>query len=696
MALGPRRIALGVYLVALFTATHWPQLRIDIGELPRPDLLLHFSAFSIFTVLIAGARLFGPTLAWRSIGLSALAAAVYGVFDELTQATPGLGRFATIDDYLANLGGIVIGAVLLAMLAPFVHLARDFVHEHADEEPAPPPPPAGDAEDDARAAGRGVRAVSGLTLVSRVFGLVRDLVTVRIFGDTLAGSAFAAALAVPNLFRRLFAEGALGAAFVPEYARLAASDDRDNAAGALASITVAAVALITGLITVFAEVLLLVLLLAIPGNEARTLSLGLIMAALPYMPLICSAALLGAVLQCHGRFAPWAASPIILNICILGVGIPALVIGAAAGSAAYWIMGAIGCAGVLQILWSLVALRGRVRWTAGWKAARPAAARVMVRVVPAMLGLGTLQFSSLLDTLVAMYPNFVGSKLPAFVPFVGGVDYPLDEASNAILFYAQRLYQFPLGVFGIAVATVAFPELSRRASDAAGFAGALSRAIRLSLFIGLPASAGLIVVAEPLVRTLFTGAGGFTDDGAHRAALVLSGYAAAVWAYSVNHVLTRAFYALGDTKTPLRAAVLMVGLNLGLNLMLIWPMREAGLALGTAVAAVAQMLLLGWWLRARLAGGRVVDAEAGRSVAFSAATAMAMAALVAVPAVWFLRPRDAWADHAIMLAVCVALGGGSYLGLAAVRQAKELSWLISRNTRAERRGGTDGSGGSSG
>ncbi|MHA7812092.1 MAG: murein biosynthesis integral membrane protein MurJ [Phycisphaerales bacterium] len=433
--------------------------------------------------------------------------------------------------------------------------------------------------------GRDTRTVAGLTLVSRVLGLVRDLVTVRVFGDTFVGSAFAAAFAVPNMFRRLFGEGALSAAFLPEYTRLADGDPEK--ADAFASLTIGLLALVTGVITVLMELALLGVVLASGDDPERAYSLKLVMVMLPFMPLICVAAILGGMLQSHGRFGPWAAAPIMLNLCIIGAALPYFVVeGADAAAWAYPIGVAAVCSAVLQVVWSLWVLRGTVRWTTGVSAARAEARLMLLRMLPVIVGLGTLQLNAFMDTLIAMYPNWVGDT-------VLGYDYPLDESSNAVLFYAQRLYQFPLGVFGIAVATAAFPAMSRVAGDVGAFGDMLRRGMRLSLFIGVPASVGLLVVCEDLVRVLYSGPGdGFSDEGVRRATAVLGGYAVAVWAYSLNQLLTRAFYAKGDTRTPMTIALGMVGVNLALNCALIWWLREAGLAWSTAVCAIGQMGLL--------------------------------------------------------------------------------------------------------
>jgi len=523
----------------------------------------------------------------------------------------------------------------------------------------------------AQGIGRHTRTVAGITLVSRVLGLARDLVTVRVFGDTLVGSAFAAAFAVPNMFRRLFGEGALSAAFLPVYTRL--SDDEPERAGALASLTVAALGLVTSAILLIIELALLLVIVLAPGQEGsdRVYSLALVMLMLPFMPLICVAAVMGGMLQTHGRFAPWAAAPILMNILVIAVSAPFFFVQDASPRRwAVYIGIATLVSGMLQVLWSLRVLRGLVRWSRLWSSVRAEARTMFAAMLPVLVGLGTLQLNAMADTLIAMYPNWIGTTLL-------GRDYPLDESSNAVLFYAQRLYQFPLGVFGIAVATAAFPALSRASGDAHAFGLVVRRGARMSLFVAMPASVGLAVVAPDLVRLLY-GHGGFSERGVDRATWVLVAYALAVWAYSLNQLLTRAFYARGDTSTPMRIAIAMVGVNLALNLMLIWPMRETGLAASTALCAAIQCALL-----IRALGAGVLD----RSVSRAAARMAMLSAAVGFAAWGAIRGIDAagWAGpgvpgDAARVGAGVLGGAGVYLGLCWGFGTPELWWIAARST----------------
>lgn len=522
--------------------------------------------------------------------------------------------------------------------------------------------------------GKDTRTVAGLTLVSRVLGLARDLVTVRVFGDTAVGSAFAAAFAIPNMFRRLFGEGALSAAFLPEYTRMA--DDDPKKADAFASLTIGLLALVTGVITILIELGLLAAVVWSGDDPDRAYSLQLVMVMLPFMPLICVAAIMGGMLQSHGRFGPWAAAPILLNVCIIAAALPYFFIeGASAAAWAYPIgIAAVVSAG-LQVMWSMWCLRGRVKWTTGVSEARVEARAMLWRMVPVLIGLGTLQLNSFADTVIAMYPNWVGAT-------VFGYDYPLDESSNAVLFYAQRLYQFPLGVFGIAVATAAFPALSRVAKDKERFSEMLRRGVRLSLFIGLPASVGLLVVGSPMIRVMYSGFGsgdgsGFSDEGIVRASAVLMGYAIAVWAYSLNQLFTRAFYASGDTKTPMKIALVMVGFNVVLNVVLIWWFREAGLAWSTAICAIGQTVLLLIAAKRKL-GLELFDGKMRAFGMIIVGSAVMGAVLVGIESVY--SEPGTWGGQAVRVLVLTAVGVVVYGVWSIVMKMEELGWLISRST----------------
>lgn len=520
-----------------------------------------------------------------------------------------------------------------------------------------------------------VRVVSGLTLLSRFAGLARDIVTARLFGDTALGSAFRAAYAVPNLFRRLFGEGALSAAFLPEYTMLRRDDPKT--ADELATLTVRMLTLTTGVLMLVIEVALAVVLVLGTHDAERALSIRLIMLMLPMMPMVCLTAILGGMLQALGRFGPPAAAPIVLNVFQIAAGL-AFYFGwtTERNTTAYWVGGAAVVASVVQIAWSLAAMRGKVRWGGAGELARAAKARVHAKFVPAMLGLGTLQVNTMMDVVIAMWPVWVGGTIL-------GVGFPLDKQSHAILSYTQTIYQFPLGVFGIAVATAIFPVLSRCADRVGEFVEVMRRGLRLSLFIGLPASAGLWLVREDLIFTTFSGGEhGFSEEGVGRAAAVLAGFSPAIWAYSLNHVFTRAFYAKGDTTTPMRVAIGSVVLNLVLNWTLIWTLREAGMAYATAIAAVVQCAVLGYLLTRRV-GVIVLDSRTlGAFVRITIATAAMGACVWGVW--WMWGGAGTWWARVFRLSACCGAGVASFGLIAVVWRLPELRWLRERAPRGAR------------
>ncbi|MEM1423959.1 MAG: lipid II flippase MurJ, partial [Planctomycetota bacterium] len=334
------------------------------------------------------------------------------------------------------------------------------------------------------------RVVAGLTALSRVSGLTRDAVVSKVFGASPVWSAFVTAFVLPNLFRRLFGEGALSAAFVPAYARL--SEDDPEQARRLASLVAGALLVLLGGVVLFLEIALGVLLLTGAVGPTGRLTIGLAMVMLPFTALVCTSAMLGGVLQTHGRFAPPAGAPILLNLCMVAFAAGAYWgLGWSLGRTAFALAIGVVVAGVLQTLWHLRALRGVHAWTRDVRPAVGEARGVVRRMLPVIVGMGALQVGTLLDGLIAGYPVLVG-------PTIGGADYPLDGASAGVLFFASRLYQFPLGVFGIAIATAVFPALARAAKDAGDFAQTLGRGLRVSLFVGVPATLGLLVVGPDL------------------------------------------------------------------------------------------------------------------------------------------------------------------------------------------------------
>jgi len=276
-----------------------------------------------------------------------------------------------------------------------------------------------------------------------------------------------------------------------------------------------------------------------------------------FRSLVCITAILGGILQTHGRFAPHAGSPIILNLCMIaGATIWGVVMGKDASQSVWAVGVSVVIAGALQMLWALLTLRRYIQWTRVFTGTSETVRRMARKMGPVIIGMGALQLGTLLDALIAGWPVIIGSTLP-----FGWGDYPLAEESASLLYYAQRLYQFPLGVFGVAIATAVFPVLSREADDDASFVLTFRRGLRLCFFLGLPASIGLFLIREPLTATLYAG-GKFGDAQIQAVSNILTGYAPSVWAYALVLMLTRAFYAKGNTRIPMRTGLIALGVNL--------------------------------------------------------------------------------------------------------------------------------------
>ena len=570
--------------------------------------------------------------------------------------------------------------------------------------PASNPPPTHTAPADtaerkrpARFVGHAVR-VGALTLLSRLTGLARDAALAAAFGLSTVADAFFIGFLVPNLFRRLFGEGALTAAFIPHYTELRERDPEQ--AKRFASLVLTLLTLLLLAVTALAEGGLWWLASSLQGDtDTKTaMAVRYTRIMLPYMPLICLAALAGGVLQVHKRFGPPAAAPLVLNAVIIAA--TAFATGGFSGSAhtpqhvATLVAAGVLVAGLLQLAWQLLVLQRAVGLTRHLGGVGPQVRSMLVMMGPMVIGLAVFQINALLDALIAFtFAPPTGATAGSDITRLGlTFAAPLRGGDVAALQWSQRLYQFPLGVFGIAIATAIFPALAAAATKhsaaaAAGtapaqdtdtFATILRHGLRLTVFIGLPASVGLLLVRVPLARLIYErGAFGLADS--LRVATILAGYATSVWAYSMTHTLTRAFYALKDAKTPLKIGVGMVTLNLGLNLTLIWPLGAAGLAWSTAASAVLQALLLVWFIRRRVP--RPVDATVLRSWGRTALASVAMGAVL-WPVIAWIDPADLSRTHsALLLLGLVVAGMGVVLLFAKATGAEELHWLSKRGRK---------------
>ncbi|MEP0841879.1 MAG: murein biosynthesis integral membrane protein MurJ [Phycisphaerae bacterium] len=510
------------------------------------------------------------------------------------------------------------------------------------------------------------RLVGVLTLMSRLLGLARDMAITATLGVGTGASAFWTAFQVPNLFRRLFGEGALSAASIPVLTETLSKDGAaaaDRLAGRILGLLLV---LLAGLIVV-GEAVIAGLYWRYGGQEKNALVLTLAGLMLPYMLFICAAAMLGGVQNVFGRFASAAAAPIILNLFMIAAALAGPFMTPAEKRQVVLLAAAVVVSGVFQLAWQWAAARRLgLRLPLSLDTRDPTLRRIAVTMLPMILGLATVQLNTFADSLIAWW--FVPEK----VLRPGGA---AEEVGPAVLSLAQRLYQFPLAIFASALATAIFPALSRHAAenDLPGLARTLSRGLRVTSFEGLPSMVGLILVREPLVALLF-GRGRFQDwpEATQRVSFALFMYALGIWAFGVNQIVVRAYYAVGDPRTPLGVSVRNVALNLALGLLLVHTaLKEAGLALATSICAVVQVVVLLRRLSPRV--GRLEWRAIGTAMLrTAAATAIMAGGVLAVDR--FLPAHSA----AVRVGAMVVTGGLVFLASAWLLRCPEIKELARR------------------
>ncbi len=500
---------------------------------------------------------------------------------------------------------------------------------------------------------RATGTIGGLTLVSRVLGLVRDQLFALVVGAGLASDCFLIAFRLPNLFRALFAEGAFAAAFVPMFShRLGPQHDGpgDLAAGRAFAEDVLAVLL--PLLVVFTIVMVAAagpVVWAMTGGfpdappEKVRLAIEFTRITFPYLLLISLASLLGGILNSIGRFWVNAAAPILLNLALIA----GLVVfhGQTPVESARVQSAAVTVAGILQFAWLAWAChRAGVDLRLRIPRLSPPVRDLLRRIGPAALGQGAVQINLVISTALAA--RFLGQ---------GAISY---------LYYADRLNQLPLGLVGIGIGTVLLPTLSRQLAGKLDGAAmhTQNRAIELVLLLTLPAAAALVVSALPIVRTLFEH-GRFTGGDSVATAAALSAFSLGLPAYVLIKVLTPGFYARGDTATPVRIAVASMLVNLAGNVGLIWSLGFVGIALSTAAAAWVNAGLLFWTLRRR--GHFAIDHRLRRTAWRLVAASAVMAGVLVVADRW-VGPAMAGgsATRVAALAALIAAGGVAYIAAA--------------------------------
>ncbi|MFN0138161.1 MAG: murein biosynthesis integral membrane protein MurJ [Phycisphaerae bacterium] len=507
------------------------------------------------------------------------------------------------------------------------------------------------------------------TLLSRVTGLVRDMLVMHAFGQKWVADAFWYAFQFPNLFRRLFGEGALAAVFVPVFTRTLEREGRP-AAWKLLARTLCLLTLTLVAIVIVIELIVLAIWMLAPGatvevEQSRGLLLVLTATMLPFMISICVLALFSSILNCVGSFGPAALASIVLNVLMIAALLAApWLAGESAAARVQLVAWSVVIAGVLQILIILPAMRSvgiELGWT--FSPRDPQVRELLLKLGPALLGQGILLISTFLDTQLCVALTAVGDATHARV-FGVSLAYPLQEGALSAVNAAARLYQFPLGVLVISLATAALPAFSRLAArgDWPAWMVEVRQMFRLALFEGLLVGAMMIVLADAIIRLLFEH-GAFDAAATQRSAAVLSWYGAGMWAFCAQHIVLRGFYSMGDVTTPLRISLVAVPVNFALSAALVWVdgVRESAFAISSAVTA-GGAVIAGLWLLAR--AHRVAFADAAT---LGAMARMLIAAIAAAAGVWWFRGWWLTAiggDSMGLLARCVDTFGGLGLGMA--------------------------------
>ncbi|MFT5218078.1 MAG: putative peptidoglycan lipid II flippase [Planctomycetota bacterium] len=470
-------------------------------------------------------------------------------------------------------------------------------------------------------------AVGSMTLLSRVLGLARDIVIARFFSASDAADAFFVAFKIPNFLRRLFAEGAFSLAFVPvlteyrnAYSDIETRDLIDRVAG-----TLGAILLLLSLLGVAASPFIIGVFAAGFNDQPEKFQLtaDMLRITFPYILLISMTAMAGGILNTWKRFAVPAFTPVLLNLSMIGCALwlsPQLDMPI---TALAW---GVLLAGIVQLLFQLpflyaVGLLPRPKW--GWR--HPGVQKIMKLMIPALFGSSVAQINLLFDTFIASF---------------------LVTGSVSWLYYSDRLLEFPLGVFGIALATVVLPNLSEAhyKKGATHFNDTLRWAIQLALLIALPATLGLFLLAQPILSTLFE-YGAFSDNDALMAAYSLMAYSLGLPAFILIKILASGFYARQDTKTPVRIGIQAMVINMLLNIVFVYSMIEydflaphVGLALATTASA--------YYNAFRLAGQLRRDAVLDHFGSFSLSLLkMLCAALLMALLIHFTLPEaTAWGD----------------------------------------------------
>ncbi|HHG3067398.1 TPA: murein biosynthesis integral membrane protein MurJ [Vibrio parahaemolyticus] len=493
--------------------------------------------------------------------------------------------------------------------------------------------------------------VSAMTLISRVLGLVRDVVVANLMGAGASADVFFFANKIPNFLRRLFAEGAFSQAFVPVLTENHAQGDMDKtreliarAAGTLGGIvsivTVLGV-LGSGVVTaLFGFGWFLDWMHGGPAAEKFELASLMLKITFPYLWFITFVALSGAILNTLGKFAVSSFTPVFLNVMII---LAAWFISPQMSQPEIGLAIGVFLGGLVQFLFQIpflikAGVMVKPKW--GWR--DPGVVKIRTLMIPALFGVSVSQINLLFDTFIASF---------------------LQTGSISWLYYSDRLLEFPLGLFGIAIATVILPALSRKHVDSQseGFAHTMDWGVRMVTLLGIPAMLGLMALAKPMLMVLFM-RGEFSPQDVHQASLSLLAYASGLLNFMLIKVLAPGYYSRQDTKTPVKYGIIAMVTNMVFNAIFAYFYGYVGLAIATALSAFVNMALL--YRGLHIAG---VYQITKRTVFFIIRLVIAGAAMVAA-ILWQLEDMSVWLEWSFahrsgMLGMLIGLGAAVYLAV---------------------------------
>lgn len=530
------------------------------------------------------------------------------------------------------------------------------------------------------------RVIAACTLVSRVTGLARDMLLNFYYGQGWVQDAFNYGFLIPNLFRRLFGEGALSAVFVPTFTEVLDREGRPAAWVLLGRVTGLMSLVLAGL-TILLELALLIVWLAAPGGAMRTLQIGLTAVMLPFMISICLLALFSSILNCLRHFTMPALMPIVLNLMnMFGVVVVGdWFIGGPLERQIHGVAWSVLAASVMQIFIIMPVLRRHgVCFRLSLDTSDPAIRGIMRVFFPILLGQGILLISVFLDAQICTFLTR-GPNDPAGFSFFGRfIAYPLEQGALSAVNNAQRLYQFPLGVLAISLATAAFPLFSLYASrgDLDGLRSSLAQSLRVAVYEGLPSGVVMIVLAEPIISLLFEH-GRFGPAESARAAAVLRWYGVGMAAFCCQHILLRGFYSLKDTLTPMWISCYLVILNIAISLAIVWHPRvhEAAFGISTTITSWLHVMISTWLLRRRM-GGRIGAREVASSAARTAVASVG-AGLAAWASLKWMTSLDLGllgvvGRRAVLVFVPLLSAMACYLLISLALRMEETGWLVRR------------------